>query len=273
MGQNAGSEGLRVRYADRIMDLAETDHARVREAFASVPRETFLPPPPWTIISLGVATTTANIRDIYEDVLVVLDREHGINNGEPALHAAWLALVDPQAGERVVHVGAGSGYYTAILARLVTPGGSVDAFEVHPGLAAEAARNLRSSPGVRVHAETAFGRPLPPADIIYVNAGVFAPDPEWLRALEPGGRLIFPWQPASSWGPTVLVTRRPGGFSARPVMQVGFITCAGQGRGRMGEIKADFEKTRSVWLRENRQPDGTATAIYEALWFSTDEVA
>ena len=44
-------------------------------------------------------------------------------------------------GDHVVHVGAGSGYYTAMLALLVEPGGRVDAFEVHEGLA-EAERNL-----------------------------------------------------------------------------------------------------------------------------------
>jgi protein-L-isoaspartate(D-aspartate) O-methyltransferase len=267
------SDEFRARYAERVLNLAEMDHGRVREAFASVPREDFLPPPPWTVISAGVATTTTDIRDIYENVLVALDRKQGINNGEPSLHAAWLALIDPQPGERVIHVGAGGGYYTAILAHLVSPGGTVDAFEVHEGLAAEAARNLRPCPDVRVRADTAFGRPLPAADIVYVNAGVFAPDAEWLRALAPGGRLIFPWQPASSWGPAIVVRRYPAGFSARPAMQVGFITCSGQGRGRIGEIKADLASTRSVWLRDAREPDGTATAIYDALWFSTDQVA
>jgi protein-L-isoaspartate(D-aspartate) O-methyltransferase len=268
------SADLRARYAERIMRLAETDHPRVRDAFSRIPREAFLPPPPWTTISAGVANTTSDLRDIYDNVLVALDRKHGINNGEPALHAAWLALVDPQPGEHVVHVGAGSGYYTAILALLVAPDGRVDAFEVHEGLAADAARNLGPHRSITVHAETAFDRPLPPADLVYVNAGVFAPDPEWMWALRPGGRLIFPWQPVSSWGPAILVTRRRAGFSARPAMQVGFITCSGQGKGRVGEMKrSDVEAIRSVWLREDREPDETAIAIYDALWFSSDEVA
>jgi protein-L-isoaspartate(D-aspartate) O-methyltransferase len=273
MGEILGSEKLRARYAERIMALAEIDHPRVREVFARIPREAFLGPPPWTTISAGVATQTSDLQDIYDNVLVSLDRKHGINNGEPTLHAAWLAIVDPQPGDHVVHVGAGSGYYTAMLALLVEPGGRVDAFEVHEGLAAESARNLEPYPGVLVHAESAFGRPLGPADVVYVNAGVFAPDPEWLIALTPAGRLIFPWQPASSWGPAILVTRRPGGLAARPIMQVGFITCSGQGRGPVGEIRAaGFEATRSVWLRDVRPPDDSATAIYDRLWFSSDEV-
>jgi protein-L-isoaspartate(D-aspartate) O-methyltransferase len=266
-------DAMRLRYADRIMRLAGADHPRVRDALASLPREAFLPPPPWTAMSAGTATTTSDLADIYDNVLVALDQREGINNGEPALHAAWLALIDPRPGERVIHVGAGTGYYTAILARLVAPDGPVEAYEVHPKLAAEAARNLNHESAIAVRAESAVGRALPEADVIYVNAGVFAPDPAWLHALAPGGRLIFPWQPANAWGPAMLVTRSRGGFAARALMQVGFIACSGQGRGRIGELTSTgLEMTRSVWLRSEREPDATATAVYEALWFSSDEL-
>src|SRR3712207_3710670 len=81
---------VRARYADRVLALAQVADERIRDAFARLPREAFLPPPPWTTISAGVATTTGDIRDIYENVLVALDRHEGINNGEPSLHAAWL---------------------------------------------------------------------------------------------------------------------------------------------------------------------------------------
>ena len=85
---------------------------------------------------------SSNPADLYEDVLVVIDRLRGINNGEPALHAAWLAAIDPQPGETVIHVGAGTGYYTAMLSRLVGPGGQVEAYEYEADLAAIAATNL-----------------------------------------------------------------------------------------------------------------------------------
>jgi protein-L-isoaspartate(D-aspartate) O-methyltransferase len=270
----AGSdEALRRRYAGDIMRLAGIDDPRVQQAFAAVPREAFLPAPPWTVISGGVASRSSELADIYTDVLVSLDRQLGINNGEPALHAAWLAAVDPQPGDRAIHVGAGSGYYTAMLALLTGEAGRVEAFEIHEGLAAEAARNLAGCPNVTVHHGSAFGRPLPATDIVYVNAGVFSPDPEWLRALRPGGRLIFPWQPDAPWGPAMLVTRRRRGFEARPIMSVGFITCSNQPLGRSGELtRLGIEATRSVWLREDREPDGSATAIYDALWFSAEPV-
>ena len=52
--------------------------------------------------------------------------------------------------EHVVHVGAGVGYYTAILAQLVGHLGTVTAIELDPQLAARAAANLARSPNVDV---------------------------------------------------------------------------------------------------------------------------
>jgi protein-L-isoaspartate(D-aspartate) O-methyltransferase len=267
---------LRERYADKVLKLAGIGHQRVWEVFAGIAREAFLPPGPWTLISGGVATRTpdADPVHVYDNVLVSLDREKGINNGEPALHAAWLAFVDPQPGEIAVHVGTGMGYYTAMLASLVSPGGRVEGYEIHEGLAAEAARRLASYGNVTVHAGSGLARPLPLADVIYVNAGVVAPDPEWLRALRAGGRLIFPWQALSQWGHAVLVTRRAAGFAARAVMGVGFINCEGQGqlapKGRLTE--ADVMATRSLWLTADRAPDKSATAAFEDVWFSSEEI-
>jgi len=270
------SDRYRKDYAGQIARLADVRDKRIEEAFATVPREAFLPPPPWTIISTGVATQTSDISDIYGNVLVALDRERGINNGEPALHAAWMDAVSPQPGETVIHVGAGMGYYTAILALLVRPNGHVEAFEYEADLAAQAARNLASYSDVTVQAASAFGRVLPSADIVYVNAGVIAPDVQWLRALNPGGRLVFPWQPHKGWGPALLVTRREQGFDAQSLMTVGFISCSGTTEkisvARL-PTEADLAAVRSIWIRSDHSPDSNAVAVYDDVWFSSEEVA
>jgi protein-L-isoaspartate(D-aspartate) O-methyltransferase len=46
---------------------------------------------------------------------VALDAGKGINNGEPFLHASWIGAVSPKASDVISHVGAGTGYYTALL--------------------------------------------------------------------------------------------------------------------------------------------------------------
>jgi protein-L-isoaspartate(D-aspartate) O-methyltransferase len=269
------SSRVRAAYAAQIARLAGVEDPRIEEAFAKVPREDFLPPPPWTAISLGAALVTRDIADIYSNVLVAIDPERGINNGEPALHAAWIEPVRPQPGEIIIHVGAGTGYYTAILSLLVQPSGRVEAFEYEADLAAQAKQNLQGYSNVSVHAASAFGRALPKADLIYVNAGVLAPDVEWLRALNPGGRLIFPWQPHKGWGPTVLVRRQAEGFSAQPLMNVGFISCSGTTERisiRNLPTEADLAAVSSVWIKRDRAPDASAVAVYDQVWFSSEPV-
>lgn len=269
------NEELQRDYAHAVTKAARATDPRIKQAFAAIPREKFLPPPPWTTISSGMATQTSDIADIYDNVLVAIDRKRGINNGEPALHAAWINAVGPRSGETVIHVGAGTGYYTAILSLLVEPGGHVEAFEYEADLAEKAAQNLRDYSNVKVHAGSAFGRPLPSANVVYVNAGVTAPGAEWLKALKKGGRLIFPWQPNKDWGPTVLVERRPGGFSAKPLMTVGFISCSGTMEDTAVKhrlTEADLASVRSIWFKSDRSPDQTAVAIYDQLWFSSAAV-
>ncbi|KFG68571.1 SAM-dependent methyltransferase [Microvirga sp. BSC39] len=269
------SAQVRTSYASELVRLAGVENARVENAFAQIPRERFLPPPPWTVISMGIGTQTRQVSDIYSNVLVAIDRDRGINNGEPALHASWIDTVSPQPGETVIHVGAGLGYYTAILSLLVEPGGYVEGFEYEADLASQARRNLQGRSNVAIHAESAFGRVLPKADVVYVNAGVTAPDVEWLRALNPGGRLIFPWQPHESWGPAVLVTRQANGFSAHPLMRVGFIPCSGTRKtasSRNLPSEADLAAVRSLWIRSEREPDASAVAVYEDIWFSSEQM-
>ena len=58
---------------------------------------------------------------LYQDILIGLLPNRKINNGEPSLHARSLISVQVRPGDHVVHVGAGSGYYTAILAELAGP--------------------------------------------------------------------------------------------------------------------------------------------------------
>jgi len=261
-------------YAELMATASRTNDPRLRQAFEAVPREAFMPPGPWRIMVNHhyVETPDDDPVYLYQNALVALDAAKGINNGEPYLHAAWMGAVAPQPGEQICHIGAGTGYYTAILSRLVLPGGHVEAFEIEEGLARQAKRNLAAYDNVSLTGGDATRLPIPDSDLIYVNAGVTCPPLSWLRALRLDGRLIFPWRPSEAIGLTLLVRRFANGYSARPLMPSWFIPCIGASSMRDCRKTPDRHEAHlvaSVWPTAEREPDETAVAIYRDLWFSS----
>src|SRR5215471_7976629 len=130
-------EDCREFYAQEVRFEASLTTQGLVEAFAKVPREKFLGPGPWQIGSADARTMSAagfgqlsyitvkDPRDVYHNVVISLDRAKDINNGQPGSLARWIDALALQAGERVYHLGCGVGYYTAIMAEVVGPGGSV----------------------------------------------------------------------------------------------------------------------------------------------------
>ena len=144
---------LRSYYARLVAGKAGTDDAKLIEAFSLVERERFIGPGPWKIncFTSGYVDTPADdLTFIYQDVIVALDPERQINNGEPQLHARCLSALRIRGGETAIHVGSGTGYYTAILAHLVGPAGTVHAYEIEPDLARKAETNLAPWPRISV---------------------------------------------------------------------------------------------------------------------------
>jgi len=224
-------------FAERVAAVAELSSVALIDAFARVAREDFLGPGPWQLgdpldrTRSYHATQDADPRHVYHDVLVALDPARELNNGVPSALARWIEAAAIQPGDRVLHVGCGVGYYTAIIAELVGGAGQVTAYEIDRGLAARAQAALAAWPQVEVHADDG-GAARGSFDVIFVNAGVTVPHPAWLDALRPGGRVVVPLTihaPTLSGGVGVMVciTRAPGGWRARVVSPVGMYDCAG----------------------------------------------
>jgi protein-L-isoaspartate(D-aspartate) O-methyltransferase len=275
--QRAGLDEIRSFHARLMADASRSRDLRLERIFELVPREAFFPPGPWKTQLAGsrnyLETPSADPTYLYQNTLVALDAEKGINNGTPFFHAVWIGAVAPQPGETVAHIGAGTGYYSAILSMLVLPGGRVIAFEIEEELAAAARRNLASFENVSVVAGNAVLLPLPSSDLIYVNAGVFTPPLQWLQALRLGGRMIFPWRPSNDVGLAALVTRKELGFELKPLTQAWFIPCVGASEEAARASPPDRNaawRSRSIRLTAEQAPDQTATAVYQDIWFSSD---
>ena len=269
-------KALRRFYARYITAGAEIVDQRIVEAFANVRREHFVGPGPWHIPVMGgyIVTETDDPAVLYQDILVGLAPDRGLNNGEPSLHAKCMAAAAAQAGEVVVHVGAGTGYYTAILAHLVGHGGHVHGFEIDPDIALRAADNLARFANVTVHARSALGVRLPLAHVIYVSAGTTHVPAAWLDALALGGRLVLPLTPNERLGCMLLVTRlSEAAYAARIFSTAAFIPCIGARDEKQSCAVAaalDAGSTDEVRsLRRSSEPDDSAWCIGTGWWLST----
>ena len=276
-------EESRLRYAEELRFTAKVGSRAVVKAFASVPRERFLGPGPWRVLSPMAMpeywmTEDADPRHLYHDVLIAIDEERRLNNGQPSLWARMYDQLELSRGDHVIHIGAGTGYYSAILAEIVGRAGRVTAIEVDPTLAARATENLATAwPQATVVAADGFRfQPDQPAGGIVVNAGVTHFSSVWLDALAAeNGRLLVPLTNAERWGCFLMITRQTGDrYAARLAGRVGMIPCVGgrdpaaQERLTAALARGDFTAIRSL-RRAPEEPDHTCWLAGEGWWLST----
>ncbi|MGC1521834.1 MAG: hypothetical protein WA803_09880 [Steroidobacteraceae bacterium] len=243
-------------------------------------RERYVGAGPWSILVHPdyISTVSDDPRLIYQDIVVCIARERKINNGQPSLHARCLAACAPKTGESVTHIGAGTGYYTEILALLVGDTGRVSAFEIESDLAAWASGNLQHRPNVAVVATSASEGASPLADVIYMSAGATHPLGIWLDALNVGGRLIFPMTTNLGYGVMLLITRRSDGdYSVSIVSPAAFIPCVGARDDMASEALSTALRSRSLLaaksLRRSGAADETACLVGKDWWFSTTSLS
>ena len=211
-------------YAQAIAAAAQSQTPGLADAFAAVPREAFLPPGPWTVVGEREAprqTPGADPLFVYENVSVAIDADRQLFNGAPAFVARMLDLLKVRPGGRALHVGAGLGYYSAIVGHVVGATGSVVAIEIDEAMAAKASANLASMPWVKVR-QGDGASVAGPFDAILVHAGVTHPQESWLDALMPGGRLVLPLTvslpamgPSLGKGVVVIIERAADGAGFR----------------------------------------------------------
>jgi protein-L-isoaspartate(D-aspartate) O-methyltransferase len=154
---------------------------RIADAFSAVPRREFLP-------------RASRWRADFDGPIQIAA---GQTNSQPRTVAAMLRLLDVRAGDRVLDVGSGSGWTTALLAHLTGPTGEVLGVELEPDLVAFGATNLArtdrpwasitaAEPGVLGHPDLA------PYDRILVSAMARELPGELVEQLATDGRMVIP---------------------------------------------------------------------------------
>jgi protein-L-isoaspartate(D-aspartate) O-methyltransferase len=222
--------------AEEIRVAANIRSDRIVDALAAVPRERFLPKGPWQIRGVGDVgaasgrlTDDADPRHVYHDVGIAIDPQRNLYNGQPSLIARWLDDVGLDAGQRVIHIGCGTGYFTAVIGHVVGSHGRVDAMDVDADLAARARASLSDWPWISVRHDNGTSNLLERSDVVIVHAGATHVLDAWLDAMADGGRLLLPLtveipgMPASiGKGVMTLVTRRADEWQVqvKPMMPV-----------------------------------------------------
>jgi protein-L-isoaspartate(D-aspartate) O-methyltransferase len=276
-------------YAEEIRWCAGVKTPGLVDAFARVPREEFLGPPPWLLSSPEVAwsatggtgyTESSDARDLYHNILVALDAPRRVNNGQPSALARWIDSLELKAGNRVYHVGCGVGYYTAILAEVVGTSGRVVASEVDAGLAARAQANLAGYGNVVVHAADGATVVAGECDAVLINAGVTHPHPRWLDQLSDGGRMVLPLTaampqtPDLGRGAMMKLVRKGDAFAVEMVTYVGIYSCTSVRDAEMNSVigpslaAGALGKVKS--LRRDAHEKGESCVVHggEACWSS-----
>jgi protein-L-isoaspartate(D-aspartate) O-methyltransferase len=213
-------ERLLARVDDAFADTAAATGlaapgARVQAALAAVPRHAFVP---------------EELQDFaYDDRPLPIGEDQTIS--QPYIVALMSALLDLQGDERVLEIGTGCGYQTAVLARLAR---EVHSIEIVPSLARDAAARLAALGVANVHLHEGDGHagwpPGAPYDRVVITAAPRSVPMGLVDQLKPGGRMVLPMGPhGEAQELCVLDKRADGSLDLRPTIGVRFVPMTGFG--------------------------------------------
>jgi protein-L-isoaspartate(D-aspartate) O-methyltransferase len=177
---------MRERLATRVVAAHRIGSERVAAALYAVPRHLFLP---------GQEPEAA-----YRDDAIVTKRDEAgqpiSSSSQPAIMAIMLDQLDLVPGQRVLEIGAGTGYNAALISHIVGPSGQVTSVDIDPELVATAREHLACAGFGDVTvacADGAKGYPeRAPYDRVIATVGVSDLAPAWLEQAGPRARIVVP---------------------------------------------------------------------------------
>jgi protein-L-isoaspartate(D-aspartate) O-methyltransferase len=181
-----------------------------------------------------------------------------------------LEQLDVRPGQRVLEIGAGTGYNAALLGFLAGSAGQVTSLELDPEVADEAAAHLRAAGAGNVTVVCGDGEhgwaAGAPYDRIIVTAGAWDLPPAWAAQLAPGGRLVVPLRMRGITR-AIAFTRAGGCWRGESMTELGFMPM--RGAGAVPERNLRLGRHGDITLRVD---DGLA-ADAEALSAAVDQPA
>ena len=248
---------LRDRLVDELVAQRHLHTPRIEQAFRRVPRHLFLPrlDPAEVYLDRAIPTKWSS------DGLPIS------SSSQPAIMARMLEQLQVERGQRVLEIGAGTGYNAGLLAHLVGPAGSVTTVDIDEDTVDQARQHLLSAglPRVRVMCgDGAAGLPAEaPYDRIIVTASAGDLPPAWSEQLAADGRLVLPL--ALGWVQrSVAFTPQRDHLRSVSIVECGFMPLRGQGVGPADRPLAFAELPGLfVHVRKNRALD--TSALYTAL--------
>ena len=234
------AEHLRTTLIDRLRGHNILTRPDVEAVLRSVPRHLFVP--------------DVDLERAYADDTVLtktdVDGTPLSMASQPHIVAMMLEQLDVQPAQRVLEIGAGTGYNAALLARLTGDEGHVTTIDVDSDLV-EGAREHLSSAEIRnvevVLGDGAVGHhENAPYHRIIATVGAWAIPQAWLAQLAPGGRLVVPLRVAGGVTRSIVWIRVEHGWSSMDSQMCGFLPL----RGGIGD-----DPRRTIALT----PDGDVT--------------
>lgn len=211
-GPGDGYGGYRTRLVESLRLQGIRDLA-VLKAFAEVPRHLFVP--------------DALRHRAYDDAPLPIGAGQTISR--PFVQATYLEALRLQPNDRVLEIGTGSGYETALLASLA---GQVFTVERVRGLAEQARRGLREAGVTNVSILVGDGTlgwsAYAPYQAILVAAGGPQVPRPLLEQLAPGGRLLLPLGERAGAQVLTLVRRTGDGFERQTIGDARFVPLIGE---------------------------------------------